>query len=533
MSQDYNYAISTADLLPVPGNTPFGYYDNDPTFQNDAQRACFYVTRRLGFGVVDVELVDFQIYAAMEEAVTTYGNEVYLYKVRENYLSIEGSYTDSFLCEYNVSYFNASLSFSPPDVAVSSDFTSYPEMQWAINSGSIFYVVSASVIPSMSRADFSLVQSFGIEDQCGNFLPQYTYMKGGEIYFVVKNPLPFISPADYFYVSSSYVNNNYVLDIDPNASISSTTQVVQYIAYKSDYNMNTRLIDRTLGGTIRIANNYADQAFIRSIPVYSASIDLVNGQQDYDLKALFVSESLISLKDNPVVVRVFYQAPPAQAWMTSPYPGLGGVGATADMFGFYGGYGYNSYIQWPVYFDIQRIQEWNMQMDVRYNGYSFSVNNNILTIFPIPPGNGNKLWLEFAKESDVLQQNQNQNSNVPPYDKPIITDVSNVPYANPTYSRINSIGKSWIMRYVLAICKEILGYSRGKYPQADVPKVGAMSSSDLMSQSQADKAALLEELRLLLDETSKQKQLERQKAEDDANNAIMSNIPLPSPIYIL
>jgi hypothetical protein len=43
MSQDYNYAISTTDLLPVPGNTPFGYYDNDPTFQNDAQRACFYV----------------------------------------------------------------------------------------------------------------------------------------------------------------------------------------------------------------------------------------------------------------------------------------------------------------------------------------------------------------------------------------------------------------------------------------------------------------------------------------------------------
>ena len=34
-------------------------------------------------------------------------------------------------------------------------------------------------------------------------------------------------------------------------------------------------------------------------------------------------------------------------------------------------------------------------------------------------------------------------------------------------------------------------------------------------------------------ETSKQKQLERQAAEDDANNRIMLNIPLPSPIYIL
>ena len=111
--------------------------------------------------------------------------------------------------------------------------------------------------------------------------------------------------------------------------------------------------------------------------------------------------------------------------------------------------------------------------------------------------------------------------------------MSNVPYANPTYSRINSIGKSWIMRYVLALCKEILGYSRGKYPAAEVPKVGAMSSGDLFTDARAEKAALLEELRALLDETSKQKQLERQAAEDDANNRIMLNIPLPSPIYIL
>jgi hypothetical protein len=297
--------------------------------------------------------------------------------------------------------------------------------------------------------------------------------------------------------------------------------------------MNTRLLDRTLGGTIRIANNYADQAFIKGIPVYSASIDLVNGQQTYDLKTLFTSESKISMNDNPVVVRVFYQPPPAQVGMMNPWPGLGGVGAVADSWGFYGGYGYNSYIQWPVYFDIQRIQEWEQMTTVRFPGYSFSINNNQLKVFPIPPGNGHRLWVEFAKESDVLQQNKNLNSNQWNGEPQIITDISNVPYANPTYSRINSIGKSWIMRYVLAISKEILGFARGKYPQADVPKIGAMASGDLFTDARAEKAALLEELRLLLDETSKQKQLERQKAEDDANNAILRNIPLPSPIYIL
>jgi len=527
MAQDYNYALSTADLLPVQGNTPFGYYDNDPVFVNDAQRACFYVTRRLGFGVVDVELVDFQIYTAMEEAVTVYGNEVYLYKVRENYLSIEGSYTDSFLCNYNVSYFNASMSFSPPSVITLQEFQNNSDINWLIESGSVFYAISASIIPSLSTADFSLVQSFNLQGQCGNFLPQYTYVKGKYIYFIIKDPSSFIADP---YVTVDYVDPNYVINGDPQAN---TNQVVNYIAYKSKYNMNTRLIDRTLGGSIRIANNYADQAFIKGIPVYSASIDLVNGQQVYDLKTLFVSESKISMNDNPVVVRVFYEPPPAQAFMMNPFPGLGGVGAVADSWGFYGGYGYNSYIQWPVYFDIQRIQEVNMQMDVRFPGYSFSVNDNKLTVFPIPPGNGHRLWLEFAKESDVLQQNKNLNSNQSNGEPQIITDISNVPYANPTYSRINSIGKSWIMRYVLAISKEILGYARGKYPSADVPKIGAMASGDLFTDARTEKAALLEELRALLDETSKQKQLERQKAEDEANNAIMTNIPLPSPIYIL
>jgi len=503
---EYTYALSTADLLPVQGNTPFGYYDNDPTFQNDAQRACFYVTRRLGYGVVDVELVDFQIYTAMEEAVTTYGNEVYLYKIRENYLSMEGSETDSFLCNYNISYFNASMSFSEASASDASNFINNPNDTWLWESGSQFYVISASIVPSMSKADFSMVKSFDLQGQCGNFMQQYTYVKGPYLYFILQD-------------SSSFTTR--------------TDQIVNYIAYKSNYNMNTRLIDRSLGGSIRIANNYADQAFLAGIPVYSASIDLVNGQQVYDLKTLFVSESRISMNDNPVVVRVFYQPPPAQTMAANPWPGLGGVGAVADSWGFYGGYGYNSYIQWPVYFDIQRIQEWDMQMNVRYNGYSFAVNDNKLKIFPIPPGNGHKLWLEFAKESDILQQNQNQNSNNAPYSPQIITDISNVPYANPTYSRINSIGKSWIMRYTLALCKEILGYARGKYPSADVPKIGAMASGDLFTDARAEKAALLEELRALLDETSKQKQLERQRAEDEANNKIMQNIPLPSPIYIL
>ena len=33
----------------------------------------------------------------------------------------------------------------------------------------------------------------------------------------------------------------------------------------------------------------------------------------------------------------------------------------------------------------------------------------------------------------------------------VITNISQVPYSNPVYSQINSIGRQWIFEYALAI----------------------------------------------------------------------------------
>ena len=72
-----------------PGDTPFGFYDKDPAFEKDADKVCTFVTRRLGYPLVEIELQAINIYAAFEEAVTVYGNELYAYKIRENYLTLE------------------------------------------------------------------------------------------------------------------------------------------------------------------------------------------------------------------------------------------------------------------------------------------------------------------------------------------------------------------------------------------------------------------------------------------------------------
>ena len=77
-------------VLPVSGNTPFGYYDLDPVFQSDAPRFTKSAATRLGYPVLDLELQYRHFYQALEESVTTYAKELYEYKIRENYISFEG-----------------------------------------------------------------------------------------------------------------------------------------------------------------------------------------------------------------------------------------------------------------------------------------------------------------------------------------------------------------------------------------------------------------------------------------------------------
>lgn len=81
----------------APGDTPFGFYDAESQFVTASDQVALWCSRRLGYPLVDIELQDVNFYACFEEAVTVYGNEVYLYKIRENYLSLEGNPTGSVL----------------------------------------------------------------------------------------------------------------------------------------------------------------------------------------------------------------------------------------------------------------------------------------------------------------------------------------------------------------------------------------------------------------------------------------------------
>ena len=80
----------------------------------------------------------------------------------------------------------------------------------------------------------------------------------------------------------------------------------------------------------------------------------------------------------------------------------------------------------------------------------------------------------------------------------LVTDISNVPYANITYEGINAPGRNWIFRYTLAIAKEMLASVRGKYSTVPIPGSEVTTNAgELRSEAAAEKTALIDELKLM------------------------------------
>lgn len=75
-------------------STPFGIYDEDANFQSDAPKVATWCAQRLGYPVVDVELISSSFFAVFEEAVSEYSAQVNQFNIRQNLGSLQGQSTD-------------------------------------------------------------------------------------------------------------------------------------------------------------------------------------------------------------------------------------------------------------------------------------------------------------------------------------------------------------------------------------------------------------------------------------------------------
>ena len=364
-----------------PGDTPFGFYDNDTAFQADADKVAKFCAQRLGYPLMDVELQSGSFYAVFEEAVTVYGNEVFQYKIRENYISMEGA----------------------------SSTTSY----------------------------------------------------------------------------------------------------------------NNQIIDASLNRIIQISENYGTEAGVGgNVTKYTGRFNVTASVQNYDLDAWATAQGI---KGGIEVRKIFYESPPAILRYFDPYAGTGtGIQSLMDAFDF-GSYspGVN-FLLMPASFDILKMQAIEFNDQIRRSAFSFEIVNNRLKLFPIPSAAG-KVLFEYYKLSDKQDITRDGTG--------LITNVGEVPYSNPSYTEINSVGRQWIFQYALALSKELLGYIRGKYTTVPVPGAETtLNQADLLTDARAEKERLLLQLREMLEQTSRNAQLERKANE--TRNAQSTIASVPMTIYV-
>jgi len=86
-----------------PGETPFGFYDNDRSFAVEAEQVADWCAKRLGYPISDIELQAQNFFACFEEAVSEYGAQLNTYNIRDNMLNLYGASTGSNLTGKKVS----------------------------------------------------------------------------------------------------------------------------------------------------------------------------------------------------------------------------------------------------------------------------------------------------------------------------------------------------------------------------------------------------------------------------------------------
>jgi hypothetical protein len=290
-------------------------------------------------------------------------------------------------------------------------------------------------------------------------------------------------------------------------------------------NYNNQVITPNLGKTVNISEQYGNETDGGGgdYELQRGTVSVKTNQPRYDL--LTSTSSSLSGSEAVYIKRIYHYAPSAINRYFDPYAGTGtGIQSLMQTFGM-GNYspGVN-FMLMPLYFDVLKLQAIELNDQIRKSGYHFQiVDNRYLKLFPIPTRDYT-LHFEYVVKSVA-------NAPVKDTAKNLITDISNVPYTNPTYAYINEPGRQWIRKYALALAKEMLGGIRGKYQSVPIPgSETTLDFSRLLSEAQTEKSSLIEELQKLLEETTRVKQLERQEQEAELTQKTFYKVPYP--IYI-
>ena len=262
----------------------------------------------------------------------------------------------------------------------------------------------------------------------------------------------------------------------------------------------------------------------------SGSITLENGRQDYNLYTELkntagdhLSGSAFAVGGRMRIGEIFHFSPQAAYRF---FDSTSAVNYLNNEFGFESFTPETIFYVLPVFEDILRAGQMNISQRVRRSNYSYQVVGRNLRIFPTPSG-GNagtkKLWVRVFKTPDPLSPDVPDNTTYG------VSNISNIPFGNLIYSRLNDISKQWIRQYTLSQCKEVLGRIRGKYQTIPVPGNDITLDGDtLLEHGRSDQEKLKTEFKEMLESLTYDKIVERDADKSENMLRQLRQVPMPN-----
>jgi len=409
-------------------------------------------------------------------------------------------------------------------------------MTTALNPSS---TVNAKVLPSNGApGDVSAALAYGIYSTDAFFsgaADQVSYVHGklggnildieieaGNVYKAYEEAC-----LEYSYLLNTHQAKNVLSDMLGGAT-GSFDQDGEFSAYRSDTTIkpNLKFPRFTLAYSAHVATSVSAQAKMGGHErVYSASFDVTADTQDYDLQAIIAAKTtpidFSSLVDNNKVLieKVYYKTNYA-AWRF-----FGGTASSSNRarHNTWGQHGMDSTFELtPIWQQELYASAYENALKLRASHFSYELKNNRLRLFPTPNSSSpEKMWVNFRLANQSYEEESDRR-----YGADGINNINALPFPNVPYENINSIGKHWIRRFCLALCKETLGQVRSKLGSVPIPgNEVTLNGTALISEGQAEQDKLREELKTVFDELTYGKLAEGDQQMQDSTENVLKRVP--------
>lgn len=410
-----------------------------------------------------------------------------------------------------------------------------PNLNPASTSNSNILPVTGSTVNVMATLPFGIYTTAafisGASDQVA-----YTYKKlGGDVLDIELTEGNVYSAYEEAVLEYSYLVNLHqsknALSSMLGAATGSFDQDGQISGSLSGSNIALKYPRFDYGYIRRVSETMATEAgFGGTVPIYSASLDTVANQQDYDLQTIVSASSATDstvpyyqqVEDKRILVKkVFFKTPRAMWRFYGYYGGFSVVGNMRT----YGQFADDSTFEIvPTWQNKLQAMAYEDALYTRVSHYSYEIHDNNLRIFPEPDANSpDKFWIQFTIENQYDPWEESGRGDIGVEG---VNNLNTLPFENIPYENINSIGKQWIRRFALALTKEMLGQIRGKFAVVPIPGESVtLNAVELLGQSRTEQDQLRDELKTILEETTYDKLAVIDASLQDSTRKVTENVP--------